>query len=80
MSITPGRGSGALIRSLLPSGVIDEVKLLIHPIVLGSGRRLFDDGAAASLRLESVIGTTNGVAITTYRSTRAGGPVSSGRG
>ena len=61
-------GSGALIRSLLPSGVIDEFKLLIHPIVLGSGRRLFDDGAEATLHLESVLGTTTGVVITTYRS------------
>ncbi len=61
-------GSGALIRSLLPSGVIDEFKLLIHPIVLGSGQRLFDDGAEASLRFESVLGTTTGVVITTYRS------------
>ncbi len=61
-------GSGALIRSLLPSGVIDEVKLLIHPIVLGSGRRLFDDGAEATLRFESAIGTTTGVVIASYRS------------
>jgi dihydrofolate reductase len=60
-------GSGALIRSLLPSGVIDEFKLLIHPIVLGSGQRLFDDGAQAALHLESVLGTTTGVVITTYR-------------
>ena len=60
-------GSGALIRSLLPSGVIDEFALLIHPIVLGTGRRLFDDGAEAALHLESVLGTTTGVVIATYR-------------
>jgi hypothetical protein len=48
--------------------VIDEFKLLIHPIVLGSGRRLFDAGAEATLRFESVAGTTTGVVIATYRS------------
>jgi dihydrofolate reductase len=61
-------GSGALIRSLLPSGVIDEFKLLIHPIVLGGGQRLFDDGARATLRLQSAVGTTTGVVIAGYRS------------
>jgi dihydrofolate reductase len=61
-------GSGELIRSLLPSGVIDEFKLLIHPIVLGSGRRLFDGGAEATLRFEGVAGTTTGVIIAGYRS------------
>jgi dihydrofolate reductase len=60
-------GSGALIRSLLPSGVIDEFKLLIHPIVLGTGQRLFDDGAEATLHLESAVGTTTGVVIASYR-------------
>ena len=60
-------GSGALVRSLLPAGVIDECHLLIHPIVLGSGRRLFDDGVRAALRLDRVVGTTTGVVIASYR-------------
>ena len=52
-------GSGALIRSLLPYGVIDEVKLLVHPLVLGSGQRLFgDEGVEAYLTLDGVEGTT----------------------
>ena len=60
-------GSGALVRSLLPEAVIDECHLLIHPIVLGSGQRLFDDGVRAELRLDRVVGTTTGVVIATYR-------------
>jgi dihydrofolate reductase len=37
-------GSGALIQCLLPRGLIDEYLLMIHPLVLGSERRLFADG------------------------------------
>src|SRR5262245_34282233 len=44
-------GSGELVRSLLRAKLIDEFVLLIHPLVLGSGRRLFaDDGPAVKLR------------------------------
>jgi dihydrofolate reductase len=37
-------GSAALVRSLLRDGLIDELGLMVHPIVLGSGKRLFEDG------------------------------------
>ena len=60
-------GSGALVRSLLPHGVIDEFTLLIHPLVLGSGQRLFgDDGVEAHLTLDGVEGTSTGVIIARY--------------
>jgi dihydrofolate reductase len=36
-------GSGTLVRSLLRAGVLDELRLLVHPIIVGSGRRLFED-------------------------------------
>jgi len=38
-------GSGTLVRSLLQDDLLDELRLIIHPIVLGSGKRLFEDGA-----------------------------------
>src|SRR5205085_4151087 len=38
-------GSGTLVRTLLRDGVLDELNLLVHPIVIGSGKRLFDEGS-----------------------------------
>jgi dihydrofolate reductase len=61
-------GSGELVRSLMRRNLVDELVLLIHPLVLGSGRRLFaDDGAFATLRLVEAQPTTTGVVIATYR-------------
>lgn len=37
-------GSAELVRSLLRAGVLDELRLLVHPIVVGTGKRLFEDG------------------------------------
>jgi dihydrofolate reductase len=62
-------GSGELVRSLMRRNLVDEYVLLIHPLVLGSGRRLFTDGGAfATLRLVSTVATTTGVVIATYKS------------
>jgi dihydrofolate reductase len=61
-------GSGELAQSLMRSNLIDEYVLLIHPLVLGSGRRLFTDGSpTATLRLAGTKTTTTGVVIVTYR-------------
>jgi dihydrofolate reductase len=61
-------GSGVLVQSLMGSNLIDEFVLLIHPLVLGSGRRLFTDGGQfAALALRQARATDNGVVIATYR-------------
>jgi dihydrofolate reductase len=61
-------GSGDLVQSLMRRNLIDEFVLSIHPLVLGSGRRLFADGGAfAELRLVDSVTTTTGVVIATYR-------------
>lgn len=61
-------GSGVLIGSLIAADLIDEYLLMIHPIVLGTGRRLFPDGTQASLRLVDSLATSTGVLIATYES------------
>ena len=61
-------GSGELVQSLMRANLIDDYVLLIHPLVLGSGRRLFPDGgAAATLRLVATSTTDKGVVIATYQ-------------
>jgi dihydrofolate reductase len=61
-------GSGELIQSLLPHDLIDEFLLTIHPLVLGSGRRLFaGDGTYAAFELVHSTPTTTGVVMATYR-------------
>ena len=60
-------GSGVLVGTLRRSNLVDEYKLLIHPLVLGTGRRLFpDDGTASTLELVDSVGTSTGVIIATY--------------
>lgn len=65
-------GSGELIQALMARDVIDAYVLLIHPLVLGSGRRLFRDGGSlATLRLVDSKLSTTGVVIATYRPVEA---------
>jgi dihydrofolate reductase len=73
----PGRdivilGSGELVRSLLAAGLIDQLVLQIHPLVLGTGIRLFGedrDGESglATFSLADTTTTTTGVVVATYR-------------
>ncbi|MEV0693976.1 dihydrofolate reductase family protein [Streptomyces sp. NPDC050388] len=71
----PGRelqlhGSARLARSLLAAGLIDELRLVVAPVVLGAGRRLFPDrGAPAGLSLVHHEATPHGLAVHVYEST-----------
>jgi dihydrofolate reductase len=61
-------GSGQLIRSLMAHDLIDEFLLMIHPVVVGSGQRLFAEGGPpAAFELVDTTRTTTGVLIATYR-------------
>jgi dihydrofolate reductase len=61
-------GSGALVQSLMRRNLVDEFVLMIHPLVLGAGRRLFPDGGAfATLQIIDTKTTTTGVVIATYQ-------------
>jgi len=61
-------GSGELVRALMRAGLVDVWSLSIHPLVLGSGQRLFDDrGPFAKLHLTDTKTTTTGVVMATYR-------------
>lgn len=66
-------GSGELTQSLMRHNLIDRYVLLIHPLVLGSGRRLFPDGGPpVPLRLVDTKTTTTGVVIATYEPAEQG--------
>ncbi|MFD9543302.1 dihydrofolate reductase family protein [Streptomyces sp. NPDC060022] len=61
-------GSGRLARSLMAHDLIDEYNLLVYPVFLGSGRRLFPDGGpATAFELTGSRTTGSGIAIHTYR-------------
>jgi dihydrofolate reductase len=67
-------GSGQLVRSLMQRGLVDEFVLMTHPLVLGTGRRLFADGGAfAELQLTDTTTTTTGVVIAKYQPSAAWG-------
>ncbi|WP_340536911.1 dihydrofolate reductase family protein [Nocardioides sp. GXZ039] len=65
-------GSGELVRALHAAGLIDVITLMVHPIVLGSGTRLFDAGERADLHLTRSVQTTTGVVIAEYAVDRQG--------
>ncbi|MNF98468.1 hypothetical protein D3C84_813260 [compost metagenome] len=61
------QGSGDLVRQLLAAGLVDELRLMIYPIVLGRGKRLFGDNAQPSaFTLAHATFTPGGVLITRY--------------
>ncbi len=60
-------GSGELVQTLMRHDLVDAYQLMLHPLVLGSGRRLFRDGTMKTpLKLVDSTTTTKGVLILTY--------------
>jgi dihydrofolate reductase len=60
-------GSGELVQTLVQHDLVDEYRLMIHPLVLGTGKRLFREGTSVTrLRLIDTKPTTTGVLILTY--------------
>jgi len=63
-------GSGTLVRFLLDDDLVDRLNLLVFPVIVGAGRRLFpDQGIATDLALDESRTTPSGVTISVYRPT-----------
>jgi dihydrofolate reductase len=64
-------GSGTLVRSLLKDGLLDELRLMVHPVVLGGGKRLFEEGGdQKGLKLVDSKTFSTGVLYLTYQPDR----------
>lgn len=61
-------GSGTLVQSLLHNNLLDELQLLVHPVVVGKGKRLFTDDAQKALKLVDSKTFSTGVVYLTYQS------------
>jgi len=61
-------GSSTLVRTLLREGLVDELRLLIEPVLLGGGKTIYPgDGALRALELVSTVTSSTGVLVCTYR-------------
>ena len=60
-------GSGNLLQTLFEHGLVDRLQLMIFPVVLGTGKRLFGDGAVpAGLKLVDFSAFSSGVVLAAY--------------
>ncbi|MGW2563114.1 dihydrofolate reductase family protein [Streptomyces sp. NPDC001514] len=67
-------GSPTLVRTLLHEGLVDELRLMIMPVILGGGKTIFPgDGALRAFELVSTVTSATGVQVCTYRSPRSDG-------
>jgi dihydrofolate reductase len=65
-------GSGELVHTLMQHNLIDEYRLLVYPVVLGSGKRLFRDGSATTLKLVETKPFSSGVVALIYQPAQHG--------
>lgn len=63
-------GSATLVQTLVKHNLVDEYHLLVYPVVLGSGKRLFQDGSTATLKLVELITFSSGVVAQIYQPDR----------
>jgi dihydrofolate reductase len=59
-------GSGDIVDELTQHGLIDEFRLMIHPVIVGSGKRLFNGQQTTTLQLADSVTTATGVSVLTY--------------
>jgi len=59
-------GSGTLARSLIKAGLVDSIRLLVYPLTVGEGPRLFEDGMATTLKLVEAKDVGSGVVAIVY--------------
>lgn len=64
-------GSATLVRSLLEADLVDELRMAIYPLTLGSGKRLFPEDSHLHFELVEVVTTSTGVILASYRRTEA---------
>jgi len=62
-------GSGTLVDQLTGDGLIDQYRLMVYPVVVGAGKRLFSAASATTLRLVDSTTTSTGVVVLTYNAT-----------
>lgn len=67
-------GSGTLVQTLLRHGLVDELRLMVYPVVLGSGKRLFSGGDQMQLKLTASRSLGSGVLLLTYQPTTGPSP------
>ena len=63
-------GSGTLVQSLIQHDVVDRYRLLVYPLVLGKGKRLFQDGTTTTLKLVEAQAFSSGVTSLIYEPAR----------